>query len=167
MNTVEKILTGALQLLFAGAVLVIGYFVLMHVMSPSAPDAPPPQVKEPVKPQPTPNTYLEEDHYSDSSPTPTPSGKGDAIQYDANKKMKQEMLDRSMVDAAICAHNMVTSRLQIGIRSRQKITDEAVEVCTREFVVNTAIFGLGLTAEQIIAIVKKDIDEEIKMAENN
>jgi hypothetical protein len=91
----------------------------------------------------------------------------DTVQYDQNKKMKQEMLSRAMGEASLCAHNMVASRLQVGIRSRQKITDEALEVCARGLVLKTQLFGLPLTPEQIMVIVKTDINREIDAAEEN
>jgi len=172
MTTFEKIVQGILQLLLAGALLVIGFFALMHFMSPRAPNTAPPRVQQPViHPKETPNVYLSQQ----PSPTPdnahtvTPESQAtsDIIKYDENKKMKQDMLDKAMAEAETCAHDMVTSRLQAGIRSRQKITDEALLVCTRGLAVKARVFGLGLTPAQVVSTVEEDINREIKMAQSN
>jgi hypothetical protein len=170
MSIWEKILTGALQLLFAGAILVIGYFVLMHVMSPSAPDAPSPQkVQQPVKPQPTPNIYPEEDHTSNYSPTdgtptvtPATSETGDVIQYDSAKKARDEARDQTMVNASMCSQKRVRDELGIGVRSRKEITEFALMVCGQEMAMRSQLYKLGLTNEMIKDIITANVNNEIE-----
>jgi hypothetical protein len=116
-----------------------------------------------------PQAELNDSHPEQPAPesASVPPENQDAIQYDPNKKAKQEMLDRAMAEASMCAHDMVKSRLVVGVRSKQKIVDEGLDICTRGLAVKTQVFGLPLTEEQIILIVKTDINREIDAAESN